>query len=184
MLFMGSPTSARNRDREGAVASTYLITFVCYGAWLPGQPGAVDRHHNLFGSPLQKPNEETETRARSCMQQLPYRLDTDRRRVVLGSMQQVCSIGTGRWLAAHVRTKHVHVVVAADQSPEQVMNALKAYASRALNKAAFDRPDRRRWAHHGSTRHLWTTEAVSAAVHYIGCEQGEPMAVFQMPSAR
>ena len=118
------------------------------------------------------------------MQQLPYRLDANRRRVVLGSMQQVCSHRDWTLLAAHVRTNHVHVVVAADQSPEQVMNALKAYASRALNKPAFDRPNRRRWAHHGSTRHLWTTEAVSAAMHYIVCEQGEPMAVFQIPSAR
>jgi REP element-mobilizing transposase RayT len=118
------------------------------------------------------------------MQQLPYRLDSDRQRVVLGSMQQVCSHREWTLLAAHVRTNHVHVVVAADKSPEQVMNALKAYASRALNGAALDRPDRRRWARHGSTRHLWTIEAVSAAVHYIVCEQGEPMAVFQRSSAR
>ena len=99
-------------------------------------------------------------------------------------MQQVCSHREWTLLAAHVRTNHVHVVVAADKSPEQVMNALKAYASRALKDAALDRPDRRRWARYGSTRHLWTIEAASAAVHYIVCEQGEPMAVFQLQSTR
>jgi hypothetical protein len=31
----------------------------------------VDRHHNLFGSPLQDPDMETEIRARNCMQQRP-----------------------------------------------------------------------------------------------------------------
>ena len=82
--------------------------------------------------------------------------------------------------AALVRTNDVHVVVAADQSPERVMNTFKAYASRALNRTALDRLDRRRWARHGSTRHLWTRTAISAAVHYVVCEQGQPMACFEM----
>ena len=64
------------------------------------------------------------------------------------------------------------------------MNAFKAYASRALNGMALDRAECRRWARHGSTRHLWTSAAVSAAVHYIVWEQGEAMAVFQMQAAR
>jgi hypothetical protein len=74
----------------------------------------------------------------------------------------------------------VHVVIDADQRAEQVMNALKAYASRALNQNGFERPDRRRWARHGSTRYLWTRDAVSAAVHCVVCEQGDPMTVFEM----
>ncbi|MBC8167540.1 MAG: transposase, partial [Bryobacteraceae bacterium] len=83
-------------------------------------------------------------------------------------------------LAAHVRTNHVHVVVAAHRSAEQVMNAFKAYASRALNGMAPDEAERKRWARHGSTRHLWTRHAVSAAVHYVVWEQGQPMASFEM----
>jgi hypothetical protein len=65
------------------------------------------------------------------------------------------------------------------QTPEQVMNTFKSYASRTLNGTALDAPKRQRWSRHGSTRHLWTTESVSTAIHYVVCEQGEPMAFFQ-----
>ena len=61
------------------------------------------------------------------------------------------------------------------------MTAMKAYASRALNEHVLDGPGRRRWARHGSTRYLWTGDAVRAAIRYVVCEQGESMAVFEMP---
>ena len=66
---------------------------------------------------------------------------------------------------------HVHAVV--------VMNDFKSYSSRALNSMEVDVPDRKRWARHGSTRWLWDTKAVSAAIRYVADEQGEPMAVFE-----
>lgn len=170
----------QNRDGHGAVFSTYLITWVCYGARLPGQAGAVDRHHNLYGGPLPDADCGKEGRARSEMKQAAYLLDTGRQQVVLESLREVCSHRGWTLLAAHARTNHVHAVVQADQTPERVMNSFKAYASRVLNRMGLDLPDRRRWARHGSTRHLWTPEAVAAAVHYVVCEQGEPMAVFEM----
>jgi hypothetical protein len=64
------------------------------------------------------------------------------------------------------------------------MNALKAYSSRSLNHLAVDIPGRRRWARHGSTRYLWTSEAVSAAIHYVVRKQGDTMAAFEMSAAR
>ena len=181
---MHFPTPARNGDLQGAPGSTYLITFVCYGAWLPGQAGAVDRGHNRFGSRLRDPNPVTQAKARDRMRQPPYRLDANHRQIVLGAIQQVCLHRGWTLLAAHVRTSQVHVVVDADRSPEQVLNAFKAYASRALNQRMLDSAERRRWARHGSTRYLWTTEAIAAAVHYVVCEQGEAMAVREMPAAR
>jgi REP element-mobilizing transposase RayT len=98
-------------------------------------------------------------------------------------MQEVCAYRHWALLAVHVRSNHVHVVVDADRSAEQVMNALKSYASRALHRIAWDEPDCRRWAHHGSTRHLWTKDAISAAVHYVICKQGVAMAVFESADA-
>ena len=70
-----------------------------------------------------------------------------------------------------------------NSKPEQVLIAMKAHCSRALNRYAFDTPDRRRWARHGSTRYLWTQDAVRAAVQYVVHEQGPPMAVFETPLA-
>lgn len=64
------------------------------------------------------------------------------------------------------------------------MNALKAYASRELNRTAMEEPNRRRWARHGSTRYLWTSNMIAAAIRYVLCEQGMPMAIFEMPIAR
>ena len=86
-----------------------------------------------------------------------------------------------RWslLAAQVRTNHVHLVVEAEARPERIMNDVKAYASRCLNRAGWDQPDRKRWARHGSTRWLWKQEHVSAAIRYVVDEQDDPMAVFE-----
>jgi len=75
-------------------------------------------------------------------------------------------------------------VATAGCKPELVLNALKAYSSRALNHLVLDSPNRRRWARHGSTRYLWTSAAVFAAIHYVIREQGDAMAVFEMPAAR
>ena len=66
--------------------------------------------------------------------------------------------------------------VAADARPERVMNDLKSYASRCLNRME---PAPKRWAKHGSTRWLWKPENVSNAIRYVVDKQGEPMAVFE-----
>ena len=77
-----------------------------------------------------------------------------------------------------MRSNHAHAVVDAEAPPELVMNAFKAYASRGLNRMRLDKPDRKRWARHGSTRWLSKPEHISAAVQYVVAEQGEPMSVF------
>ncbi|HZH83321.1 MAG TPA: transposase [Phototrophicaceae bacterium] len=173
----------KNRDREGANDGAYLITFTCYGAHLPGQSGSVDRDKNQFGSPKPEENKAKEAEARTKMAQEAYWLDATRRQVLLDSLREVCANRGWALLAAHVRTSHVHIVVGADETPERTMSVFKAYASRALNAAGLDSPERRRWARHGSTRHLYTKDAITAAVHYVVCEQGEPMAVYCAPAA-
>ena len=171
-----------NRDREEA-ATTYLITWVCYGAWLPGQSGIVSRIQNRFGGRFLEPDAGRERQSRRQMAQEPHLLDSVRRQVVLKTIHEVCSCRRWTVLAAHVRTNHVHAVITANCQPEHVLTAMKAYSSRALNEFELDGRDRRRWARHGSTRYLWTGDAVRAAIHYVVSEQGEPVAVFEMPTA-
>jgi REP element-mobilizing transposase RayT len=113
------------------------------------------------------------------MEQPPYVMDAVRREVVLASLRERCSAQQWRLLAAHVRTTHVHIVVEGDSRPERIMNDLKSYASRCLNRESLDDPKRKRWARHGSTRWLWKSENVSAAIRYVVDEQGERMAVFE-----
>jgi Transposase IS200 like len=116
----------------------FLITFVCYGRHPHGsQSGSVDPKHNLHGSPLLKADSVRTAAARERMDQMPYRLDEICRTVVL---EEVCTHQNWGLLAAHVRSSHVHTVVAAEAPPEQVMSAFKTYASRRLNLMGLDHP--------------------------------------------
>jgi REP element-mobilizing transposase RayT len=107
-------------------------------------------------------------------------MEPNRREVVLSSIQERCAQQPLCLLAAHVRTTHVHLVVEAEVQPERIMNDIKAYASRCLNRMGLDEPGRKRWARHGSTRWLWKLENISAAIRYVVDGQGDPMAVFEL----
>jgi REP element-mobilizing transposase RayT len=176
----------QNPDRQGGEGppTTYLITWPCYGARLPGEDGAVPRTQNHFGGPLPESNAHKERHSRNRMQQPPYLLDAVRGQVVLESLKEACHFRNWTLLAAHVRTNHVHVILTAPCKPEPVMTTLKAYASRALNQRAIDHPDRSRWARHGSTLYLWGQESTQRAINYVVRQQGPAMAVFEGPSPR
>jgi REP element-mobilizing transposase RayT len=174
---MSPQPAAPNRDRQRAGRASYLITFVCYGTRLPGEEGAIDRNHNLPASRTLPADCVLLAQSEALMRHPAYLLDAQRRATVLEGLKAACQRRNWSLLAAHVRTNHVHAVVQADSSPEKVMSALKAYASRALNLAALDASGRRRWARHGSTRYLWTRERVSNAIRYVVIGQGDQMAV-------
>ena len=161
----------------------FLITFVCYGRHLHGsESGSVDREHNLPGSPLLEVDSARTAAELELMDQTLYHLDPIRRAAVLEAIQEVCGHQGWSLLAAHVRSSHVHAVVAAEVRPERIMGAFKTYASRRLNRMGLDEPDRKRWARHGSTRWLWKPEQVSAAIQYVVAEQGDAMSVFLSPA--
>ena len=113
------------------------------------------------------------------MDQAPYHLDQIRRNAVLEAIQEVCVHRSWNLLAAHVRSNHVHTVVETEAPPERVLGDFKAYASRRLNRMKLDEPNRKRWAHHGSTRWLWKPQHISAAIQYVVAEQGEAMSVVE-----
>lgn len=157
----------------------YFITLTCYGARLHGdEPGSVDRLHNMFGGRPLEAGPQRARAARRSMNQQPYEMASESRAIVLQTLAEVCSHRGWNLLAAHVRTNHVHVIVAAEVPPEKAMNDFKAYASRALNRLDGNESGRRRWAHHGSTRWLWKDQDVRDAIRYVVEQQGEPMAVF------
>jgi REP element-mobilizing transposase RayT len=165
---------------------TYLITFATYGSHLHGdERGSVDRRHNVVGSPILDFNPKRASAESQLMKQPAYKLDKTSRVEVMKGIEEVCSHRGWTLLAAHVRSNHLHVVVEAEAQPEAVMNALKAYASRRLNRRNPNQRDQKRWARHGSTRWLWTRDDVCAAINYVIEEQGgEPMEVFLDTAAR
>ena len=157
----------------------YFITFTTYATWLHGrEAGSVDRFHNVPGTPFLAPDAARESANRDAMRQPPYALDAPRRAVVLRTVCEVCRHRRWTLLAAHVRSNHVHVVVAAPAAPEKVMADLKAWSSRRLREAFGEPVDRDRWTQHGSTRYLNTPASVDAAVTYTLDEQGPRMAAY------
>ncbi len=164
------------------MALAYFITFTTYGTWLPGMAkGSVDREHNAFGTPWVPADEERERLAREAMVQEPYVMRQSERDMVC---QAIVGLATDRhWqlLAMHVRSNHVHVVIAADRDPERIMSDMKARASRDLVRAGFGTADRRRWTRHGSTRHLFREADICNKVRYTLNEQGERMAWYVHP---
>jgi REP element-mobilizing transposase RayT len=158
----------------------YLITFTSYGCHMHGDDsGSVDRKHHLYRSPLLEPNPKRVEAESRRMEQSRYDLDPRRRDIVLAAIVERCSDRSWTLRAAHVRTNHVHIVAGADVRPERIMNDLKSYASRCLNRLGLDGPGRKRWARHGSTRWLWDARSVSGAIRYVVGQQGAPMAVFE-----
>jgi REP element-mobilizing transposase RayT len=154
--------------------AAYLITFSCYGWHVPGQPGAVDRDHNLPGTRLLEPRPKLHQHVEASLKQEPFEMDADQRAVTLESIREVCRYKHWQLLAVHVRTNRVHTIVDAEGAPEFVMNTFKSYASRTLNRHGF--PEKLRWARHGSTRYLISRNEIETAVRYVMEKQGEPMA--------
>ena len=159
----------------------YFITFTTYGTWLHGTDkgaGSVDRNHNTREEAFIAPDPKRLDHVRSSLKQPPYVLDDARRRVVRDAIVKHCMEQGWSLLAAHVRSNHVHIVVAADREPARLMSDLKARASRELTRAGFDSRGRMRWTRHGSTRHLFDPAAVAEKIAYTLDQQGNRMACY------
>lgn len=155
---------------------TVLISWTCYGQWLHGdENGSVDPDHNLFETRFLPASKIVETESRERMTQERYVLDERRRTIVLAAIREVCVHRGWTLHAVHVRPTHVHVVVSGLQTPERMMSDFKEYASRALNAAELDTPDRKRWTRHGSTRYINDDAHLAAAVNYVLNKQGDPL---------
>lgn len=161
------------------MALAYFITFTMYGNWLHGDDrSSADRNHNTYGTPYLPADPKLRTYRERAMTAPPYQLDQPRRKLVIESVTQHAAFRRWQLYAVHVRPAHVHIVSSGDRTPERMMDEFKAYASRALNRAGIDAGEVKRWTRHGSTRHLFTDDAVWRAAEYALDEQGERMEVY------
>jgi REP element-mobilizing transposase RayT len=143
------------------------------------ESGSVDKEHHVPGTEFLPPNPRRVEANIEQMRFPAFELSLAQADSVLKAICEVCAYRGWTLLAAHVRSNHVHLVVAAKASSGKVMGDVKAYASRLMNRQE-SRP-RPRWTRHGSTRYLWKSEQVYAAIQYVVHEQGDPMAVWQHP---
>ena len=119
--------------------------------------------------------DESQPREKINQEQLkhdPITLDAKQRPIVRDTIQEVCKYRGWSMLACNVRSNHVHVVVAADATPEKMMNDFKAYATRRLNEAELHRQGDKTWTRHGSTRYLNDEESLAGAIDYVLNRQG------------
>lgn len=157
--------------RPGPLAD--FITFRCYGTWLHrDERGSVDREHNVYGAELLSTDPDRQRAAFERLGHLPFALGVQHRTVVEDAIHQVCAIPGWTLHAVNVRTNHLHVLLAAEQSPERVMGRLKAWATRHLIEAGLLARGRRAWSRHGSTRYLWRHGEVERACQYVREMQG------------
>ncbi len=151
----------------------YLITFRCYGTWLHGMKGSVDRFHNVYGTPTLPADGARWRYNRRALKQPPVYLRPQQRKQVEAAIKKTCEIRKWTLWVTNARTNHVHVVVTSHRSPSQVMNAFKANATRVLKEAGLWKSDLSPWAYGGSKRYLWSDEEIAGAVAYVKYDQGE-----------
>jgi REP element-mobilizing transposase RayT len=155
----------------------YLISFRTYGTWLHGdERSSVERHgYNIYGTPLLPPNPRWEAAERERLKHPPFEMAAPHREAVDDAIREVCWYRGYTLSALAVRTNHVHIVATAQCPPEPMMTAFKAYATRKMRERGLIGSNIHPWVRHGSTRWLWTPEAVAGAVNYVEYGQGEPL---------
>jgi len=158
------------------VPLAYLITFRCRGTWLHGdERGAIDRHHNVYGSPRIEQNQVWKTYNEQLLKGDPAYLFAARRRSVKQAIRETCHRRGWYLHAVNIRTNHAHsVVAAAAKKPSFVLHALKANATRQMREDG-------NWAFEYSPwvdKVLWNELHIARAVEYVLYGQGDDLPDF------
>ena len=175
-------------DRPGPARTAplaFFITFRCYGTWLPGDDrGWTDRPVQSRDLSLRSGHSGLRLIAQSAMAQAPSVLETLHREIVDAAIRDVCVYRGWTLHALNVRTNHVHLVVSAGLTPEQVMTSLKAWSTRRLREAGLVDEGIKPWSRHGSTRYLWRVDEIEAACSYVLDAQGGDASLTQSRPVR
>jgi REP element-mobilizing transposase RayT len=164
----------------------YLITFRCYGTWLPGdERGSIDRAHNQYKSPYREPNQSLQKSGFSQLKSTPGILDAQTREAVEQAIREVCDYRNWLLRAINVRTNHVHVVVSiGDSSPSKALNSFKSYATRRMRENKCWDFEHSPWSDRGSKRYLWNEKSIEMAVDYVINGQGDKLPDFDSDTDR
>jgi len=159
-----------------------LITWTCYGTWLPGDPrghvsdilqpdGTRIPKRNTPGTPYAAGDEYTLFKAQQRQKWPTVHLTRDQAQTVAERMVEATEQRHWRILRAAVMCDHVHVVVTdcPDDGPA-VRRVLKGTTQSRLSERAGG--PRRWWTKKGSDRYLHTEEAIENAVSYVARQKG------------
>ncbi len=154
-----------------------LITWTCYGTWLPGDSrGYVSNmqvddskwlgKENSPGAPY-RANDPYATGQSRQRQRFPeIRLDSDRAITVADCLIEAARAQQWRILRAAIMANHVHVVIMNCPSDgPAVRRILKGTTQAALTRR--ERTARKWWTQGGSNRYLNGADSVEAAIMYV-----------------
>lgn len=145
----------------------YFLTWPTYGTWLPGDERGWVRYRHGW----QMPDPALVLEAQAKMTEDTCILDIGERVLVEKTIAEHCRIRDWKLHAVNCRSNHVHAVVTADRTPEEVRDQLKAWCTRKLKDGQRERqrgPLRKKWwAERGSQRYVNDEVSLEAAIRYV-----------------
>jgi REP element-mobilizing transposase RayT len=171
----------------------WLITWTCYGAWLPGdergfvgnvrEPHGVQTIHNVPGTPYDGDMPRLQAWVRQHMTGLPVTLERPEAEALIAQYQETAQIRGWSLEAASAMYNHTHIVVGVpgDPDPDSIRETFKSWATRALKKLRPLPPNGAFWTTRGSERKLPDERALRAGVIYVVKKQPNPLAVTFAP---
>ena len=157
----------------------WLLTWTMYGNWLPGDKcGFVSNvrdgdgpevRHNIPGTEYDKDLPSLEEAARINLIGDPIRIQSEQAEVLLQQFQETAKFRNWKLLAVAIMSNHCHVVlgVPGDPDPRTLLQGLKSYGSRALNRKWKKPLSATWWTESGSKRKLPDDTAVLAGIKYL-----------------
>ena len=142
---------------------TALITWTTYGTWLPGDMRGWRKRTG--GEQLPRPLLE-----RWCHEQMTgttVLLQPHDRETVEDACHEHCEFRGWHLFAVSARSNHVHVVVAADESPQKVRDQLKSNCTRQLRRQAIPLIRQRTWTRGGDCSILDSDDDIGNAILYV-----------------
>jgi len=124
----------------------WLLTSTTYGNWLPGDSrGFVSNvrvddgpevRHNIPGTPYDADLPPLQEHVQSKMTGDAVRLHTDHAVQLLDQFQEKVEHRKWRLFAVGIMANHIHIVIGVpgDPKPERLLQDLKSYGSRRLNR--------------------------------------------------
>ena len=171
----------------------WLITWTCYGHWLPGdargfvgnvrEADGTQVVHNIPGTPYDKEMPRLEAWVLAHMTGSPVTLARPEAEALIAQYQETARIRRWELEAASVMYNHTHVIVGVpgDPDPEAIRELLKSWATRVVKKLRPLPPNGTFWTAKGSQRKLPNDKAVRDGVIYVVKKQPNPLAVWSAP---
>lgn len=157
-----------------------FFTFRCYGTWLHGdERGSIDRRSNVYGSTRIPERKKWNKFNQEQLEHEPVTLNAAQREATERAIRETCDKRRWNLIAINVRTNHVHAVIdIGARNSQQVLNALKANATRRMREDRCWNFEHSPWAEKGSRRNLWNERSVAEAADYVLNHQGDDLPVF------